>query len=304
MLDCLIVGAGPAGLTAAIYAARFRLSVRVMDAGASRAATIPCTRNHAGFPDGISGRDLLDRMRRQAELYGAMVSSSRVEALARSGDDLVGLGDFGAMPARTVLLATGVTNRRPCIEDALHAEALKSGRIRYCPVCDGFEVTDRRVAVVGTGDHGTREALFVRAYTAQVTLISNDGAHALTSRQQARLHRLGVVILDGPARDFALSDSGISLTCATGRRTFDAVYPALGSMVHSDLGVAIGAVASSDGCLRVDAHQRTSVPGLYAAGDVVIGLDQISHAMGQAGVAATTIRNDLAERADILRGPR
>jgi thioredoxin reductase (NADPH) len=304
MLDCLIVGAGPAGLTAAIYAARFRLSVRVIDSGSSRAATIPCTRNHAGFPDGISGKALLDRMRRQAERYGAVLTSGRVDALSRSGDHFGGRGDFGSVQARTVLLATGVTNRRPRIDEELHAEALKTGRIRYCPVCDGYEVTDRRVGVIGTGDHGLREAVFLRAYSADIALISNDGAHALKAAQEARLRNLGVVLLDGPARDFALSDRTISLACAEGRRTFDAVYPALGSIVHSDLGTGIGAAASADGCLRVDAHQRTSLPGLYAAGDVVLGLDQISHAMGEAGVAATTIRNDLAERREIVRAAR
>jgi thioredoxin reductase (NADPH) len=82
---------------------------------------------------------------------------------------------------------------------------------------------------------------------------------------------------------------------------FDTLYPALGSDIRSELAVTLGATASDEGCLRVDAHQRTSVSGLYAAGDVVLGLDQISHAMGEGGVAATTIRNDLAEAKPIWR---
>lgn len=91
------------------------------------------------------------------------------------------------------------------------------------------------------------------------------------------------------------------LTMADGTLVFDALYPALGSDIRSELVTQVGAHLSIEGCLTVDAHQRTDVPGLYAAGDVVLGLDQISHAMGEGGVAATTIRNDLARRTPLRR---
>jgi thioredoxin reductase (NADPH) len=151
MVDCLIVGAGPAGLTAAIYAARFHLTVRVIDAGASRAALIACTHNHAGFPEGISGAALLRRMRAQAEQFGADIARGRVLKISGAADDFTALTETGAVQARAVLLATGVSNRRPPIDEAVHAEALRRGYLRYCPVCDGYEVTDRRVAVIGAG---------------------------------------------------------------------------------------------------------------------------------------------------------
>ena len=93
----------------------------------------------------------------------------------------------------------------------------------------------------------------------------------------------------------------MEVTTPSGALRFDSVYPALGSTIRSSLAVAAGARATADGCLEVDDHQRTSIPGLFAAGDVVKGLDQISHAMGEAGVAATTIRNLLDERSPIRR---
>lgn len=92
-----------------------------------------------------------------------------------------------------------------------------------------------------------------------------------------------------------LAEGRIVAPKADGPLTFDSIYPALGSVIRSELAVALGADATDEGCLVVDDHQRTSIPGLYAAGDVSKGLDQISHAMGEAGVAATTIRNDLAK---------
>ncbi len=300
-VDCLIIGGGPGGLTAAIYAARFRLTVQVVDAGASRAATIPCTRNHAGFPDGISGKDLVARMREQARKYGAQVGSGRVARLARSEGEFLASTGTGVVRSRAVLLATGVTNRRPPMTDELHAAALAAGRLRYCPVCDGFEVTDQDVGVIGTGAHGAREALFLRAYTSRVSLIAPEEGHALTTEEQDRLARAGVRILDGPAAEFQLEATGLSLSCSVGRLSFEAVYPALGSIAQSGLAAGLGADVTSDGCVKVDAHQRTSLPALYAAGDVALGLDQISHAMGAAGVAATTIRNDLAAIQPLLR---
>ena len=300
-IDCLIVGGGPAGLTAAIYAARFCLTVRVIDAGESRAASIPCTHNHAGFPDGISGRNLLQRMRAQATKFGARIDQGAVTQISIGEAGFVADWTAGTLRARTILLATGVTNRRPPMSDDLHRSALAAGRLRYCPVCDGFEVIGQDLAVIGTGEHGVKEAKFLRAYTDKVTLIAPEGPHQFSDDDRSGLIDANVALVDGPTDDFALADSGLSFSCALGRRRFDAVYPALGSDVQSELGKALGAAVTSEDCIKVDPHQRTSVPGLYAAGDVVIGLDQISHAMGEAGVAATTIRNDLAASRPLYR---
>src|SRR4051794_20148463 len=110
-LDCLIVGAGPAGLTAAIYLARFHLELRVVDAGDSRASLIPCTRNHAGFPEGISGAELIERMKAQAQKYGAGIERARVTRLDRIEGAFSAQWGSGSAKARTILLATGVTNR-------------------------------------------------------------------------------------------------------------------------------------------------------------------------------------------------
>jgi thioredoxin reductase (NADPH) len=262
---------------------------------------IPCTRNHAGFPDGVAGRELVDRMRRQALMAGAELLHGRVDRL--TPDDMGFVAQVAAKSrlAKTVLLATGVTNHAPRMPSDLHATALAAGRLRYCPVCDGFEVTDQSVAVIGSGARGMKEALFLRSYTPDLTLISHDPTHALDVDQRAELAAGGVGVVDGPAMDFRLEPQGLSVATAQGRRMFASIYPALGSKVHSGLAQTLGAALTDEGCIKVDDHQRTSVAGLYAAGDVVSGLDQISHAMGEAGVAATTIRNDLALKAPLRR---
>ncbi|MDF8333779.1 NAD(P)/FAD-dependent oxidoreductase [Novosphingobium cyanobacteriorum] len=300
-IDCVVIGAGPAGLTAAIYLARYHLRVRVIDAGESRAAMIPRSHNHAGYPGGIAGVDLLARMRMQAAEFGVAVERGTVSQIAQGEVGLVAQGSFGRLSAHTALLATGVVNHRPAMAEALHEEALARGLLRYCPVCDGFEVTDRRIGVIGTGGHGAREALFLRSFSADVTLLAPSGPHAMEAADRERLANAGIALADGPCGDLRIEQGGIVAPAAKGELRFDTIYPALGSAIRSDLALALGAKASGEGCIVVDRHQRTSVPALYAAGDVTRGLDQISHAMGEAGVAATTIRNDLAERRPLYR---
>jgi thioredoxin reductase (NADPH) len=299
--DCLVIGGGPAGLTAAIYLARFHLSLAVVDAGQSRAAWIPITHNHAGFPEGISGIDLLERMRTQAGLYGVTVTGGEVSALrAIDGGFEVAWGEK-RVRARTVLLATGTCNRRPDIDPRLHRDAVARGLLRYCPICDGYEVTDKSLGVIGTGVRGLAEARFLRGFTEAVTLLAPKGAHQLEPEQLEESIALGLELVDGPARVDRLTKDGIVIVTPGGSHEFDSVYPALGSDCRSDLAIQVGAKLSDEGDVVVDRHQRTSVAGLYAAGDVVSGLDQISHAMGEGGVAATTIRNDLYSQRPLLR---
>ena len=300
--DCLIVGGGPAGLTAAIYLTRFHLTIKLVDAGRSRAALIPCTHNHAGYPDGISGTELIERMKEQAQKYGAAIVTSRVTRLDRIEGGFRAEWGEGSVVARTVLLATGVTNRRPPMDEDLHDEALARGLIRYCPICDGYEVTDKSVGVIGDDSHGVAEAVFLRGFTTDITLIAPDTAHKLSAEDQARLKEYGIRTVDGPCSAVAAHEDCIVVDTADGHYTFDSVYPALGSDTHVELAQQVGADLSTEtGCIVVDSHQRTSVPGLYAAGDVVLGLDQIGHAMGEGGLAATTIRNDLALERPIKR---
>jgi len=305
-LDCLIVGGGPAGLTAAIYLARFHLDILVVDEGESRAGWIPCTRNVPGFPDGIEGTELLKRMRDQACKYGAKIETERVTKLEL--DEKAGLftatWGSGSRQAKTVLLATGVTNRRPPMDEDLHDDALARGLVRYCPICDGYEVTDKKVGVMGSDSHGVSEALFIRSFTTDVTLVAPDKALSLKREDQEKLKRAGIECVDGPAQAVAIPNGCIVVDTAEGHHTFDSIYPALGSDTHTQLGEMVGAKLARDGCFLCDNHQRTSVNGLYAAGDVVHGLDQISHSMGEGGVAATTIRNDLCAREPRWRQPK
>ena len=302
ILDGLVIGGGPAGLTAAIYLARFHLRVLVVDRGGGRAQSIPKTHNHAGFPDGIVGAGLVANMARQARNFGAWIKCGTVTALRQEADGFIVTIGRAEQLAKAVLLATGVRNLAPpAMDQALHDQAVADNLLRYCPVCDGYEVTDADVGVIGTGAHAAREALFLRSFTARVTLIAPRAGHDLGAADQAMLEDAGIARDDGPIIGYAIEQHRLVLATASARPAFEAVYPAMGTIVHSDLAVALGAAVTASGSVEVDAHQRTTIAGLYAAGDVVRGLDQISHAMGEAGVVATAIRNDLNARCVLRR---
>uniref|UniRef100_UPI002811B864 NAD(P)/FAD-dependent oxidoreductase n=1 Tax=Phenylobacterium sp. TaxID=1871053 RepID=UPI002811B864 len=162
-LDCLVIGAGPAGLTAAIYLARFRRNFVVIESGGSRAAWIPRSHNHPGFPDGVNGKVLLSRMRRQAEKYGADIRSGRVETLTPLKSGFRIETETETFLSRTVILATGVIDNAPNIPGL--ERGVEKGLVRICPICDGYEVIGCKVGVIGTDDHCAREAIFIRTWS-------------------------------------------------------------------------------------------------------------------------------------------
>jgi thioredoxin reductase (NADPH) len=283
MLDCLVVGGGPAGLTAAIYLARYRRSVIVYDAGHSRAALIPKSHNYPGFPTGISGAELLARLAKQVAFYEVPIVRAWITSLDKTREGFVATSREGEVKARTVLLATGIVDIAPQM-DGLD-EAVSSGLVRYCPVCDAFEATDRRIAVLGASDAAIGEAKFLRNYSKNVTLLWQRGSGPDDRKD---LDDAGVVVATGP-RELKIRDQNIWVTTNEGEKSFDVLYPALGCKVRSDLALKLGAATGETDCLRVDEHQCTTVAGVFAAGDVVSDLHQIAVSAGHAAVAATRI---------------
>ncbi len=295
-VDVLIVGAGPAGLTAATYLARFHRSVLVADGGAPRASWIPVSHNMPGFPAGITGDAILARLREQAEEYGARIEPGRAETLSHQGDTLAAEVGGQAVAARAVLLATGVVDHHPPLPGV--ERAIERALVRICPICDGYEATDKAVAILGDSDMGAREAAFLRTYSDRVTLIHTGSSEALTER--AALAELGIGVVETPIETVRIENDRVTAFCWNGQdRAFDLIYSALGTTPNAALARSLGARLADDGRLEVDLHQRTSVPGLWAAGDVVRGLNQIAVATAEAAVAATDIHNAL-RRADGL----
>ena len=290
-LDCLVVGGGPAGLTTALYLRRFHRDVLLCDAGRSRASHIPLSRNDPGFPEGISGPQLLERLRTQLRQCGGERLPVRVERLERApAGHWTAHGAGHTLHARTVVLATGVVDTMPSLPGA--QRLLEARRLRFCPICDGFEFTGRRIGVIGAGEHGMRESQFIRRFSEHVVHVDWDEPSA---QRQDQLARTGIACIDGRGcRLDELAGGELAVTTATGaQHRFDVIYIALGVAVQSGLAAEAGARTDAQGCLCIDAHAQTSLDGVYAAGDVVCGLDQLVVGMGHAALAATHIHNRL-----------
>ncbi|HET7062514.1 MAG TPA: NAD(P)/FAD-dependent oxidoreductase [Nitrosospira sp.] len=311
-LDCLIVGAGPAGLTASIYLARFRRKIAIIDSGFSRASLIPASHNCPGFPDGVSGKELLRLLRLQAAHYGVEVEAgevSNIKAVKGGFEATVeGCAEQEHPPdknpfivhAATVVLATGTTDNIRNIPDWIIG--VERGLLRFCPICDAYEAADEHIAVLASSAaRGVNHALFLRTYTRKLTLILSQAV--LTAAEQTKLRRAGIdVIEDTPREIRTAGEKKPAVVLSDGKvLCFDVVYPMLGESARSGLARQLGARCNRHGKLVVDRHQRTTVPAVYATGDVVDQLNQISVAMGHAAIAATDIHNRLGSLSRWLR---
>lgn len=290
--DIIIVGAGPAGLTAATYLGRFRRKVLILNGGRSRADWIPESHNTPGFSRGVGGQRLLAEMSKQASLYGAERRDARATTLTRDADGftLQLEARAEAVRARFVLLSTGVVDRLPALDDI--EAAIRAARVRMCPICDAYEAIDQKIAVLGDGDLGAREAAFLTTYSDAVTLLHLGDIAQLTDRQSLADHSIDLVPIT--LDDLTVGPEAVTLRRqGQDARTFDCLYLALGCEMQSTLALRCGAAHDADGNLLVNGHQETSIEGLYAAGDVVRGLNQIAVAAAEAAIAATDIHKRL-----------
>jgi thioredoxin reductase (NADPH) len=290
-VDAVIIGAGPAGLTAATYLGRFHRKVVVIDGGASRARWIPESHNIPGFPRGISGSMLLTQLREQAVQYGADIYPGHVDTIEHSERGFRVHFESTSVFGRLILLACGVQDHLPDLAGA--QEAVLRSLLRICPICDAYEATGKRIAVLGSGAHGDREAQFLRTYSERVTLIHVGGARDPAA--DATLKAAGVALITASLTELEIESDRLVLRTSKGAHFFDVFYSALGCTPVSRLATDLGATRDENGGLRVNAHQQTSIAGIFAAGDLVRGLNQVVVAGAEAAVAATEMHNQLRE---------
>jgi thioredoxin reductase (NADPH) len=296
--DVVVVGAGPAGLTAALYLGRFHRRALVIDDGECRARWIPTSHNIPGFTAGIGGQELLSQLRAQAKQYGAEISDGRVSTIQAVPDGFALAVGPKVVRSRFVILATGVKDHFPELV-GIESAVLRSV-LRVCPICDGFEATGKRIAVMGDGDSGEHEAEFLfQTYSKDVTYLHLGTCEPA---RRARLEKLGVTVLDIHLGQLQIDRNALRLALADGdAEKYDVFYSALGCAPQHQLATELGATRDQNKALMVNEHQQTSIDGLYAAGDVVRGLNQVVIAAAEAAIAATDIHNRLRQQGRLSR---
>jgi thioredoxin reductase (NADPH) len=289
MHDAIVIGAGPAGLTAAIYLGRFHRPALVIDADGSRARLIPRSHNILGFPNGVSGEALLAQLRTHAERYGASLQPGRVENITPARDGFTVQVSSATIRARRVVLASGIQDHLPELSGA--EQALRRGLLRVCPICDGYEATGKHIAVIADGPRGEREAQFMQTYSRSVTLL-HLGEH--DPRRRERMQARNIELIETHLQCLTIENDRLRLRPGSGPdRKFEVFYSALGCSPRNELATSSGADCDENGQLIVSSHCETSIPGLYAIGDVVRGLNQVVVAAAEAAIAATHLHNTL-----------
>ena len=294
--DTLIIGGGPAGLSAAVYLGRSLRSVVVIDSPRpGRSDWVQCNHNYLGFPDGVTAPELAARGREQAERFGATFLEGRVTTLTRRDDGLFeAQTETGSVSGRTAILATGVRDRWaefPGSEDFI-------GRsMHWCLVCDGYEMQGQRVLVIGNDCHGAEVALQLSRFTLEVSVLLEPGAEALTDEMKGALGARGIRVHHGRIAGADCRERGMCSAVRTDAGEeieADHLFSMLGAEPNSELARSLNAALSPEGYITVDTEARTSVPGLYAAGDVTrLFSHQVATAAHEGATAAMAIDYDL-----------
>jgi len=275
-VDIAIVGGGPAGLTAAIYAARARAKTTVFEAGLTGGQIVAASwvENYPGFPEGTTGQDLADAMSKQAQTAGAELRTlAPVEAIRKDGRDFVLEVASAEVKAQTVILATGAIPRKLGIP----GEAEFTGRgVSWCATCDGPLYRDKVVAVVGGGDSATQESLYLAKIAKEVHLVHRRDELRATQCLQDQCFldsridmHLSFVPEEIVGKDGKVTGLKVKSKQGDNEETLavDGVFEFVGIDAMSDL-VKDLCDLDERGFVKVDQNGLTSLPGLYAAGDV------------------------------------
>jgi FAD-dependent pyridine nucleotide-disulphide oxidoreductase len=303
----VMVGAGPSALTAAIYTTREDIDTTLYEKGVvgGLAAITDKVDNYPGFPDGVEGMALADRLQRQAERFGAKIEYGNVSAIRHEDGVNILMVDGNEVRAKAVLIATGSDYNKLNIP----GEAEYYGRgVHYCATCDGAFYRDKRLVVVGGGNSGVQEAIFLTRFASHIDLLVRSTVKA----SQVLQDDLKKYIDDGkvtihletvPTEIVADNTGKVTAVKATkaGEATefiVDGVFIFIGLKPNTQFLEGSGVELDERRLIRTDDHLATSLPGVFASGDVRSGATmQVASAVGEGATAALSIREYLESQA-------
>jgi thioredoxin reductase (NADPH) len=300
MYDVIIIGGGPAGLTAGLYAARARLNVLLLErlAPGGQVLTTDWVENYPGFPEGISGFELMDRMKAQAEKFGLLIRNDEVTHVEFSADRRAVLTAGGPLETKTIILCCGATWKKLGID----GEAQLIGRgVSFCATCDGPFYRNQEVAVIGGGDTAVEEAIFLTRFVSKVHIVHRrDKLRATRVLQERAMSQEKIEFIWNSIPMKILGDKGVEAielrnvkTHAVSRKNVQGVFVFIGTLPNTDMVKGLIRL-DENGFVVTDDNMQTSVPGVFAAGDIRSKLfRQISTAVGEGAAASYAVEKYL-----------
>ncbi|MHC1567153.1 MAG: thioredoxin-disulfide reductase [Candidatus Syntropharchaeia archaeon] len=293
--DLLIVGAGPAGLTAGIYGARGGLDTVVIERGivGGLASEAPVVENFPGFEE-IRGGELVERMKEHTSKYVEIRELESVKSIEKKEEFVVST-DKGVYYSKALILATGTTHRKLGVKGE---EELFGRGVSYCATCDGFFFKNKKIAVIGGGNTAIADAIYLRDIGCDVTVIHRRDELRAEKSLQKKLK--GVKILWDSVVEEIRGDESVKSILIYNKKEdrrreieVDGVFICVGERPNNELAIPLGIKLDEGGYIITDKYQRTNIPRIYAAGDITGGIKQIVVACGEGAVAALSAQEDL-----------
>jgi len=290
--DCIIIGGGPAGLTCAIFLARYRRRVLIVDSGKPRNYASRAIHGFLG-QHGIAPGELLAHGRAEAEAMGAEICHCVAERVEASGDIFEVTTTAGTMRARRVVLAYGVRDTLP---DIPGVASYYGASVFHCPDCDGYEVRDKRVGVIGWGKKVAGLALELLQWTNELTVFTDGHPREWTDEHHSKLLALGISVVDEKIVSLDGDDGLVrAAVLSTGERVpIDAIFFTIGVTRSCILAENLGCdVDPERPNIVVNEYRQTTIEGIYAVGDLVPGSQLAITSAADGAIAAIAINKSL-----------
>lgn len=284
MYDCIIIGKGPAGISAALYTTRGKLNTLIVG-GESKLNKAHKIDNYYGFPDGIDGNELLQNGEVQAKKLGAAVIEDTVLSIDFDGKRYSIITNNNTYETKTILLSTGHAINKVNIESV---EKFEGKGIHYCVVCDGFFYNGKKVGILGYNDYGVHEAVELLNFSKDVTMYTNGNDLDISDQGRIKIEEKNIPINKKKIVKFDGENKLERIIFEDGEEPIEGLFVAYGSASSVDFARKLGILIDKDSII-VDKDYKTNVPGIFAAGDCTGGFKQISVAVGQGAIAGQKI---------------
>lgn len=280
LYDSLIIGSGPAGLSAAIYLSRFNRNILCIDKGYGRSTTHEINENYLGFPNGIPGQTLRALGRQQAERFGAHFVDDYIAKIVHQDGIFILEGKASLYHGKSLILCMGVTDLFPQLP---HIDNYVGKSLFWCITCDGHKTIDKNIIVIGFDDDAACNAMQFLTYTSKITLVTNclEGEQSINPILLKRLKNANIPIIEGIISSIEGENGMVShINLENGKvLKTEVIINELGAVPNSQFAKELGVDVNENGYIKITEEQRTNIPFIYAAGDIT---DHFSHQVGTA----------------------